>query len=146
MFQGVSSMCSCCESTLLWCSHSLPLLSLSLLPSSPQFSIAFNTHLYILYLHRCCILWYYWCSVIPFSFPSFPEFHRVFPLLQTCSTYEFIYDHVCFCVYVYLLDLSSTYKTKKIVLCLSDPGLIQLLKGRFYSCKLLSQHCFHCIP
>jgi hypothetical protein len=35
-------------------------------------------------------------------FPSFPKFHRVVPLLQTCSTSEFVYDHTCFCVYVYL--------------------------------------------
>jgi hypothetical protein len=37
----------------------------------------------------------------------FPEFHRVVILLQTCSAYKFIYDHACFCVHVYLLDLSS---------------------------------------
>jgi hypothetical protein len=35
-------------------------------------------------------------------FPSFPKFHRVVPLLQTCSTSEFVYDHACFCVNVYL--------------------------------------------
>jgi hypothetical protein len=42
----------------------------------------------------------------------FPEFHRVVPLLQTCSTTEFVFDHACFCVYVYLLDLSSMYERK----------------------------------
>jgi hypothetical protein len=48
-------------------------------------------------------MWYYWISIILFSFfLSFHEFHRVVPLLQTCSTFEFVYDHVCFCVYVYL--------------------------------------------
>jgi hypothetical protein len=46
------------------------------------------------------------------SFSSFPEFHRAVPLLQTCSTSEFVYD-VCFCVYVYLLDLSSTHERKQ---------------------------------
>jgi hypothetical protein len=40
-----------------------------------------------------------------FSCPSFPKFHSVVPLLQTYSTYMFVYDHVCFCVYSYLLDL-----------------------------------------
>jgi hypothetical protein len=45
---------------------------------------------------------YYWCSIIFFSFPSFPEFHRVVPLLQICSTSEFVYDHACFCACVYL--------------------------------------------
>jgi hypothetical protein len=39
---------------------------------------------------------------ILFSFPWFPKYHRVVPLLQTCSTYEFAYDHVCFCIHVYL--------------------------------------------
>jgi hypothetical protein len=47
-------------------------------------------------------MWYYWCSIIFFSFPSFPWFHRVVPLLQTCSTSEFVYDYAWFYVYVYL--------------------------------------------
>jgi hypothetical protein len=50
--------------------------------------------------------------LILFSFPSFPKSHRVVPLLQTCSTYEFIYAHICFCGYVYLLGLSSMYNRK----------------------------------
>jgi hypothetical protein len=37
-----------------------------------------------------------------FSFPSFPEFHRIVPLLQTCSTYVFIYDHACVCAYMFV--------------------------------------------
>jgi hypothetical protein len=45
---------------------------------------------------------YYWCSIILFSFPSFPEFHRILPLLQTCFTSEFIYDHDFIGAYVYL--------------------------------------------
>jgi hypothetical protein len=47
-------------------------------------------------------MWYYWCPVILFSFPSFPEFHTKVTLLQTCPTSEFEYDHAWFCVYVYL--------------------------------------------
>jgi hypothetical protein len=43
-----------------------------------------------------------------------PKFHRVFALLQMSSTYKFENDHVCFCVYVYLLDLSSTYERKHV--------------------------------
>jgi hypothetical protein len=38
----------------------------------------------------------------PLFLSSFPEFHRVVALLQTCSTSEFVHDHACFCVYVYL--------------------------------------------
>jgi hypothetical protein len=47
-------------------------------------------------------MWYYWCSIILFSSSSFPKFHTVVPLLQTCSTPEFVHDHVWFCVYVFL--------------------------------------------
>jgi hypothetical protein len=53
-------------------------------------------HPYILYLQRHNVLQYCWCSIILFSFPSFPKFHRVVPLLLTCSTYEFVYDYACF--------------------------------------------------
>jgi hypothetical protein len=67
----------------------------------PPFFNSFQ-YIYILYLHRRYLLWYCWCFIILLSFPSFPKFHRVVPLLQICSTYEFVYDHVCFCVYVYL--------------------------------------------
>jgi hypothetical protein len=56
-------------------------------------------------------MWYYWCSIILFSFSSFPEFHTVVPLLQTCPTTEFVYDHTFLCVCL-LLDLSSTYERK----------------------------------
>jgi hypothetical protein len=54
-----------------------------------------------------------------------PKFHIVVPLLQTCTIYKFVCDHVCFCVYVCLLDLSSTWE-KTCGLCLSEPGLLHL--------------------
>jgi hypothetical protein len=57
---------------------------------------------------------YYGYSIIPIFFPSFLEFHRVVLLLLKCSTYEFVYDHVWFCVCVYLLDLSSMYERKHV--------------------------------
>jgi hypothetical protein len=44
--------------------------------------------------------------------PSSPKFQGVVRLLQTYSTYKCVNDHVCFCVYVYILDLSSTYERK----------------------------------
>jgi hypothetical protein len=98
--------------TLIWSIQPLPLLS-SLAPI-PKFSTVFSTHHYVLYLHRCYVLPYYWCFSTLLAFPSFPEFHRVVPVLQTCSTYEFVYDYVCFCVYVYLLNLSSIYEWKHV--------------------------------
>jgi hypothetical protein len=49
-------------------------------------------------------------TIILFSFPYSSESHREVPLLQTCSTHKCLYDHVCFWVHIYLLDLSSTYE------------------------------------
>jgi hypothetical protein len=77
-------------------------------PPTPHFSTAFNTYCCILYLCRCNVFWYCW-TIIPFSFPSFPRFRGVAPLLQTCCTYKCVYDCVWFCIYVNLLDLPSTY-------------------------------------
>jgi hypothetical protein len=33
-----------------------------------------------------------------------PKFYRAAPLLQTCCTYKFVYDHVCFmCISIFLI-------------------------------------------
>jgi hypothetical protein len=40
-------------------------------------------------------------DALSFSFP-FPLSPSSIELLQTCSTSELVYDHACFCVYVYL--------------------------------------------
>jgi hypothetical protein len=79
-------------------------------PIFQQFSI----HILISSTFTSYVLWYYWCSTILFSFPSFPEFHRVIPLFQTCSTSEFVCGHACFCPYVYLFDLSSSYEINHV--------------------------------
>jgi hypothetical protein len=60
---------------------------------------------------------YYWCSIILFSFLSFPEFHRVVPLLQMCSTIEFVYDHACFCIYVFLWIYLAHMRENMYLLC-----------------------------
>jgi hypothetical protein len=44
----------------------------------------------------------------------FLQFHRVDPLLQTCSSSEFVCDHGYFVIHVYLLDLSSMYERKHV--------------------------------
>jgi hypothetical protein len=116
MFKGVSQ---CMLAVGVFYSGPFNAIHYSPLPlylPPPSFSTAFNTHPYILYLHRCYVLWYYWCSIILFSFPSIPEFHTVIPLLLTCSTYGFVYGHTCFYVYVYLLDLSSMCDRKHAAL------------------------------
>jgi hypothetical protein len=93
-----------CEYNLLWSVQSLLLLSLTPLFPTLHFSTAFSTHPYTFISY---VMQYYWCSIILFSFLSCPDFLRVVPLLQTCSTLlqtcsEFVYDHACFWVYVYL--------------------------------------------
>jgi hypothetical protein len=40
-------------------------------------------------------------AIILLSFPSSPKFNSVVPLLQTCSTCRWIYDHDCF-VYTFI--------------------------------------------
>jgi hypothetical protein len=54
------------------------------------------------------------CKVV---WKCFPEFPKLLPVLQTCSIYEFVYDHVCFCVYVSLLHLSSCVRENMRPLC-----------------------------
>jgi hypothetical protein len=90
-----------CGCALLWSVQSLPLLSITPLPTSPIYQ-QLSIHIFISSTFISYVMRYYWCSVILFSFPSFPESNRVVPLLWTCSTYEFVYDHACFCVYVRL--------------------------------------------
>jgi hypothetical protein len=68
---------------------------------------------------------YCWCSIIFFSFPSFPEFHRVVPLLETCSTSEFVYDRACF-VYMFIFAYIFHIWEKICTLCIPEPGLLHL--------------------
>jgi hypothetical protein len=82
--------------------HPTPSIALAYpFTSHPHLSTAFNAYSYILYLHRCYVLQYYWSSLLMFSFPSFLQFRSLVPQLQTCSMYEFIYDHACF-VYMFI--------------------------------------------
>jgi hypothetical protein len=89
-----------------------------LLPTAP-FSTAFNTHSYIICLHRCYVLQYYWCSIIPFSFPSFSEVHRVklwkFTITNMLYRWVFMWSCLFLCMCLFL-DLSSTDE-RKCVAC-----------------------------
>jgi hypothetical protein len=69
-----------CKYTLHWSVQPLALLSFNPLPPTPHLSTAFNTHPPLL-----SHFMFYMTDALSFSFP-FPEFHRVVPLLQTCST------------------------------------------------------------
>jgi hypothetical protein len=100
-----------CGYTLFWSVQHLPLLFLTPLPLLPFFNSFQYTSLYPLPSQILCfmILLMLYHSLFLFFFY---EFHRVVPLLLTCCSYEFVYDHVCFCLYVYLLNLSSMYERK----------------------------------
>jgi hypothetical protein len=108
---------------LLWSVQPLSLLSLTPLCPSPHFSTAFNTHPYILYLHRCYVLWYFWCSIIHFSFPWGPE---------SSSTITNIF-HISICIWSCSFfwmcsPFGSVFHVweKTCGLCLSDLGLLHL--------------------
>jgi hypothetical protein len=65
-------------------------------PSHPPFCNSFQyPSFYLLPSHPMV------CAVTDALLFSFPEFHRAVPLLQTCSTYEFVPNCACFCVYVW---------------------------------------------
>jgi hypothetical protein len=98
----------CYGYTVFWSVQPLLLLLLTSLPPTSFFK-SYQYNPYILYLHRSYV--YDITDALAFAFP-FPELHRVVPQLLTWSACEFVYDHDCFCAYVYLLDLSSTYERK----------------------------------
>jgi hypothetical protein len=83
---------------------------------SPIFQ-QFSLYILISSTFTCHVMQYYWGCIILFSFPSFPMFHRVLPLLHTSSTSEFVYDHACFCVYVYLWIYLPRMRENMRLLC-----------------------------
>jgi hypothetical protein len=68
---------------------------------------------------------YYWCSIILFS--SFPKFHRVVPLLQTCST---IWVCIWSCLFLCMFIFGSIFHIweKTCSFCISEPGLLHLTR------------------
>jgi hypothetical protein len=77
------------------------------------------------------------CSIIVFSFPSFLEFHKVDPLLQTCFTYEFVYDHAYFCEYVYFWIYLVWIRENTWHLS---------FWAWFTSLNMMSSNCIHLLP
>jgi hypothetical protein len=110
---------------MLYFDHFIPLCYSALpLPSCPPLFSSFQ------YLSLCPLPAQMWnistlLAIVLSSFPSSPEFNSVVLPLNTCSACGWVDDSVCFCVYVYLLDLSSTYE-KKHGFCLSESGLLHL--------------------
>jgi hypothetical protein len=101
MLKGVSSMSAHCGCALLCSIQPLPLLTLTPLRHTLHFSTAFNTHPYILYLHILCYV------ILLMLYRSL--FHSLCPwvtysssTVTNMSTSEFVHDHACFCVYVYV--------------------------------------------
>jgi hypothetical protein len=91
--------------------------SLSLCFLSPVFQ-QFSIHIIISSTLTSYGMWYYWCSVILFSFPSFPKYNRLVPLLHKYSTPEFACDHACSCIYVYLWIYLPHMRENILVLCI----------------------------
>jgi hypothetical protein len=69
------------------------------------------------------VMWYYWCSIILFSCTFFPKFHRIAPLLQTCSTSEFFCDHAYFCTCLSFGYIFHVWE-KTCGLCVSESDLL----------------------
>jgi hypothetical protein len=101
-------MYPCCECALLWSVQPCPLLSLTL-----SFPLLIIQHFSIHLCSTCTDTMY--LNIIDFIILIFfplSQFHSVVPLLKMCSIFKLPYDHVCFCLYVYLFDLFSTYERK----------------------------------
>jgi hypothetical protein len=110
-------------------------------PPTPYYSAAFGTYHYVIYLHRWNIFQYCWFSIILFSVPSYPRFHRTVSLLQTCSTYKYVYDHVCFCVYIfwiYLTHIGENMWLLSFWICLTSLNMISSNSIHFLENSVIS--------
>jgi hypothetical protein len=134
-------MYALCECTLLWSIQLLPLLSLTLLHPIPTFQ-QLSIHTLISSAFTYYVMQYYWCYIILFSFPSFPEFHRVLPLLQACSTSEFVDDQACF-VYIFVFGSIFHIWKKTCGFCVSDLGLLHLIWCLLFASIYLQTTCHY---
>jgi hypothetical protein len=102
-------MCAHCGYTLLWSLELLP----TLLAPNPIFQ-QLSIHIFISLPSE--ILCFTVSLMLSHSLflSLFPWLTQKSSTIQTCSAYEFVYNHVWFCVYVYLLDLSLTYVRKYV--------------------------------
>jgi hypothetical protein len=111
LFQGVSQ---CIPTVSIpWSVQSLPLLSLTLPSHSPFFNSFQYTSLYPLLAQMLCfmILLMLYHSLFLFLLS---KFHRIVPLLQTCSTSKFVYGHVWFlCVFIFWIYLPCMRGNKR---------------------------------
>jgi hypothetical protein len=105
----------------------------------PHFSMAFSTHPYIFYLHRWHVLWYYWCSIILFSFPFFPEFHRVVPYYK-CVLQMSLYMIMLVFVYIFTFWICLPHM-RESMWPLSFWACLTTLNMMFSNCIHLPRHC-----
>jgi hypothetical protein len=121
MFKGISQ-CIPPVSTLYFSKFNPFHYFLTPLPSAPYFSTAFNTYPYILYLHRCYVLWYCWSSTMLFFFP-FPVSPSSIDLLRV----------VVFLLKINCLDLSSLHSPlqiqRKLIFMSKNKRKISILPG-----------------
>jgi hypothetical protein len=117
MFRGCLNVCPLGVCFTLVCSISLNILPYCFTSHPHPGFQPFSIHSLISSTFTSCDMRYYYRSIILFFFFSFPKFHRVATLLQTCSTTEFVYDHVCFCVYVYLWIYLTCLRENMCLLC-----------------------------
>jgi hypothetical protein len=134
MFKGVSQ---CMPTVLVLYFGPLNLIHYSPLPLyfPPSIFQQFSIHILISSTFTSYVMWCYWCSIILFSFLSLPEFVGVVPLLHTCSASEFVYDHACFCVYVYLWFYLPRMRENMWLLC--------FWSWLIYSLNMTSSNCIH---
>jgi hypothetical protein len=84
-------------------------------PSHPRYSAAFSTYHYVLYLHRCELFWFCWLS-LSFPFPP-PPISIVYSTISNILYLRCVYEHICFCVYIYLSDLFLNSASHKVSGC-----------------------------
>jgi hypothetical protein len=96
-------MYPCCGYTLLWSIQPLPLLSLTSLPPTSHFSITFNAHPHILYLHilRDIADALSFAFPFPFSPSSIEQFYHYRHVLHM-SLYMIMFIFVCVYLWTYL--------------------------------------------
>jgi hypothetical protein len=111
-----------CMYTLHRSIQSFPLLSLTPSPFIPRFSTAFNIYPYFLYLHKCYVLWYFWCSIVLLLLPSFPKFQSSSTIINMLYIWVCVWSCLFLCICLFFGSIFQIWE-KTCGLCLSESGL-----------------------